>query len=75
ANVIITTASRENVLIMPSRAVIEKNNGERYVRILVGKTVVEEPVKIGLRGDGGMVEVLSGVKEGDQVITFIKNGK
>ncbi|MDD5071220.1 MAG: HlyD family efflux transporter periplasmic adaptor subunit [Patescibacteria group bacterium] len=75
ANVIITTASRENVLIMPSRAVIEKNNGERYVRILVDKTVVEEPVKIGLRGDGGMVEVLSGVKEGDQVITFIKNVK
>jgi RND family efflux transporter MFP subunit len=75
ANVIITTASRENVLIMPSRAVIEKNNGERYVRILVDKRVVEEPVKIGLRGDGGMVEVLSGVKEGDQAITFIKNGK
>jgi len=74
ANVIITTSFRDNVLIMPSRAVVEKNGGNKYVRVLVGKKVIEAPVEVGLRGDEGLVEVLSGVKEGDEVITFVKNG-
>lgn len=75
ANIIITTAFKDKALIMPSRAIVEKNGNGKYVRILVGKKVIETPVEIGLRGDEGMVEVLSGVREGDQVITFIKNGK
>ncbi|MDD5291159.1 MAG: efflux RND transporter periplasmic adaptor subunit [Patescibacteria group bacterium] len=74
ANVIITTNFRDNVLIMPSRAVVEKNGGDKYARILVGQKAIEMPVKIGLQGDEGMVEVLSGVKEGDQAITFVKDG-
>jgi HlyD family secretion protein len=86
ANAIITTARQDNVLVMPGRAIIEKNgktNGgalsdtppagpERYVRILVGGQVQESPVTVGLRGDEGLVEALSGVKEGDKVITYIK---
>jgi len=75
ANIIITTAFKDKVLIMSSRAVVEKNGGDKYVRVLVGKKVIEAPIEIGLRGDEGMVEVLSGVKEGDEVITFIKDGK
>ena len=59
---------------MPSRAVVEKNGNGKYARVLVGEKVIEASVEIGLRGDEGMVEVLSGVKEGDQVITFVKNG-
>lgn len=74
ANIIITTAFKDNILIIPSRAVVEKNGGDKYVRILVGKKVIEAPVEVDLQGDEGMVEVLSGVKEGDQVITFVKNG-
>ncbi len=74
ANVIITTAEKKNVLIMPSRAVIEKN-GDRIVRVLVNGIINEALVKVGLRGDEGMVEVLSGVKEGDVVVTFIKEKK
>ncbi len=74
ANVIITTAEKKNVLIMPSRAVIEKN-GDRIVRVLVNGIINEALVKVGLRGDEGMVEVLEGVKEGDVVVTFIKEKK
>ncbi len=74
ANVVITTARKDNVLIMPSRAIVRKN-GRKYARILSGGRVTEKPVKIGLRGDEGMVEVLSGVKEGDEVVTFVKNKK
>jgi len=75
ANVVITTAEKKNVLIMPSRAVIEKNGGDKIVRVLVNGLINEALVKLGLRGDEGMVEVLSGVKEGDEVVTFIKEKK
>ena len=74
ANVVITTAEKKDVLIMPSRAVIEKN-GDRIVRVLVNGIINEVLVKVGLRGDEGMVEVLEGVKEGDVVVTFVKEKK
>lgn len=74
ADVTIITAKKSNVLIMPSRAVIEKNN-DKIVRMLVNGTINEALVKVGLRGDEGIVEVLSGVKEGDVVVTFIKEKK
>lgn len=74
ANVIITTAEKKNVLIMPSRAVIERN-GDRIVRVLVNGIINEALVKVGLRGDEGMVEVLEGIKEGDVVVTFVKEKK
>lgn len=75
ANVVITTASKKNVLLIPSRAVIEKNGSGKIVRILSNGQVVEAPITLGLRGDEGMVEVLSGVKEGDKVVTFVKEIK
>ncbi len=72
ANVSIRTFEKNNVLIMPMRAVISKNDQGKFVKILEGKEVKEAPVKIGLFGDEGMVEVLSGVNEGDEVVTFTK---
>ena len=74
ANAVIVTAQKDNILIIPNRAVIRKN-GDRFVRVLVGGQITEAPIKTGLRGDEGMVEVLSGVKEGDEVVTFIENRK
>lgn len=74
ANVVITTNEKKNILKMPSRAIVQKN-GNEYARILVNGKVNETPVKIGLRGDEGIVEVLKGVKEGDEAVTFIKNKK
>jgi len=75
ANAIITTAKKDNVLIAPSRAIVQKNGDGKYIRVLAGRKLVEVPVTIGLRGDGGMIEILSGVKEGDEAITFIKESK
>ncbi len=74
ASAVILTAKRENILIMPARAVIEKN-GASIVRILQADntTVREEAVSVGLSGDNGMVEVISGVNEGDKVVTFVKD--
>lgn len=72
ANAAISAMEKDNVLMMPFRAVISKNGGGKFAKILRGENVEEVPVKIGLLGDEGMVEVLSGVKEGDEVITFTK---
>lgn len=75
ANVNITTASKKNVLLIPSRAIIEKTAGEKIVRILKSGTMNELPVTLGLKGDEGMIEVLSGVKAGDDVVTFVKENQ
>jgi len=72
ATQIITTARKDNALLVPGRALVERNSGGTYIRLLSGSTATEKPVTTGLRGDGGMVEILSGVQEGEDVITYIK---
>ncbi|MDP2708435.1 MAG: efflux RND transporter periplasmic adaptor subunit [bacterium] len=72
ANLDITTARRDDILIIPSRAVIEKNGGDKFARLLVNNQISEAPVTIGLRGDDGLAEIISGLKEGDEVVTFIQ---
>jgi|WetSurMetagenome_2_1015567.scaffolds.fasta_scaffold01167_8 HlyD family secretion protein len=72
ANVTIITDKKDNVLTVPERAVIEKENGVKIVRILAGGKVVEMPVKVGLRGDDGSVEILEGnIHEGDVVVVLL----
>lgn len=72
ASAVITTAQLENVLIMPSRAIVERD-GNKYVRILENGEVRESMVTTGLTGDNGLIEVKSGVTEGAQVVTFVKD--
>jgi hypothetical protein len=36
------------------------------------KEIIEKNVEIGLRGDDGVYEVISGVNEGEVVVTYIK---
>jgi len=63
--------SRENVLAVPQRTVFNKN-GDKFVRVLEEKNVKEVKVETGIRGSEGEIEILSGLKEGEKVITFIK---
>jgi len=67
ANVEILTDKRENVVVIPWRAVITKN-GEKFVRILEGNEPREVKVKTGLQGSDGNVEIIEGVREGDKII-------
>jgi len=72
ANVIITSENKEGVLIIPNRALLDRENGAKYVRILIdNQQVTEKDVTLGIKGDDGLVEVLSGVSEGENVITKI----
>jgi len=69
ANIDIASANRENVIAVPQRAIIRKN-GDQFVRILNGEDFEEVKVETGLRGSDGNIEIISGVSEGDKVITF-----
>ena len=71
ANAVITTDSRDNVLSVPSRAIVERDS-ERIVRILRQGIYQELVVEVGLRGDNGLVEIKGDIKEGDEIITFVK---
>lgn len=72
ANIDILTNEKKNVIVVPVRAVLENQDGSKYVRILKNDEVFIAIVTTGLRGDEGKIEILSGVLEGDQVITFEK---
>jgi membrane fusion protein, macrolide-specific efflux system len=70
ANVKIMIAGKENVLIIPSNDVVRKN-GSDFVSILnSNQTIEQKQIEIGLKGDNGQWEVLSGLKSGDLIISF-----
>ena len=70
-NVDIRTAEKNEVIMIPSRAIkIEEN--KKYVEILKVDGITTEKVFIetGLEGDDGMIEAKSGLKGGEKVVTF-----
>ncbi|MFZ2975829.1 MAG: efflux RND transporter periplasmic adaptor subunit [Candidatus Moraniibacteriota bacterium] len=65
------TNQKDNVVIIP-KGVIEKEGNKKFVTVLVDakeKTVERREIQIGLEGDNGMAEVISELKEGDQIAT------
>ena len=70
ADVEILTLLLDDVFALPSRAIVERSQTEAFVRVIEGGQVREVPVELGVRGDGGLVEIISGLSEGDEVITF-----
>ncbi len=69
ANIDVSTDSRNDVLLIPQRTVSEKN-GKKFVRVLLKRNQEKEvEVETGLKGFDGNIEIVSGLKEGDKVIT------
>ncbi len=68
ANAELVTAQRENVLLVPNRAITaDRQAGKYYVNLVEGDTVVKTEVTIGLR-DKNYTEITSGLAEGDQLV-------
>ncbi len=67
ANIKIATQNRTNVLVVPLRAISTKD-GVKTVSVQVGEQEQSVALRLGLKGDNGMVEVLDGLKEGDVVL-------
>lgn len=78
ANIDVHTAEVYNVLIIPQRAVATEGlptgqaGNNKFVQILNsdGKTTTKVQIQTGLQGDEGMVEIKSGLQEGQKVVTF-----
>lgn len=74
ANMTIMVAKKDNTLAVPSTAVINKNN-KNFVRVIDNsktKTYHEVEVKTGLQADGGLVEISSGLSDGQEIVTYLK---
>jgi len=73
ANVSILTAEKKSVFVVPFRAVIDRNGSGKIIRVPDGSDSYKEaPVEIGLKGDDGNVEIVSGASENEKVIISIK---
>ena len=66
SNLFIETNSKDNALVVPQYTILEKDEGTFVVKDINGERV-ETEVELGLRGSGGMIEILSGVSEGDEL--------
>lgn len=68
ANAELITASRQNVLLVPNRAITaDRQAGAYYVNLVKGNETQRVEVTIGLRDDSH-TEIKSGLQEGDQVL-------
>lgn len=77
ANITIVSDEKSSILFIPQRAVKIKEAAlgavpVKFVDILVNGQAQERIVEIGLRGDNGLIEIISGLNENEQVITFQK---
>jgi len=67
ADIVIRTAWRENVLIIPE-GVIQKKDGWTTVQVFEEGLIREQAIEIGLKGSDNMREVLGGLEQGEKVI-------
>ncbi len=75
ANMTINVANKNHVIAVPSRAVLTDTSNNKTIRIVTNKKTKKfKEVKIttGLEGDGGLVEVTSGLTEGEEYVVLIK---
>lgn len=66
ANLVIETLKKTGVVVLPQYTIVENDQGN-FVQLKNEADIVETPVKIGIRSDDGLVEILSGVEAGDEV--------
>ncbi|MFH1142390.1 MAG: HlyD family efflux transporter periplasmic adaptor subunit [Candidatus Uhrbacteria bacterium] len=71
ADIMIITEQIEDVVLIPSRAILTENF-EKYTRVYDGDEVRQRMLEVGIRGDGGVTQVISGVNEGEEVVITIR---
>lgn len=67
ANVDIETAKKDGVLLLPQR-VVARRNDETIVTRRDASGDHEVKIETGIRGTDGMIEVVSGLQEGDKIV-------
>lgn len=75
ANVTVNTSESKNTLVIPLRGVRTKAESQaKTVRVMVNGKPEERIVTLGLRGDEGRVEVLTGLKEAESIVVSERTG-
>jgi len=72
ANIDVLVGEKDNVLFVSARDVVSRD-GKKFIQVLIDEKrdlTEEREVKVGLRGTEGQVEIISGLKEGEKVISF-----
>ncbi|HAE36480.1 MAG: Secretion protein HlyD [Candidatus Nomurabacteria bacterium GW2011_GWF2_35_66] len=75
ANMTIKVKEKSDVIAIPSRSIVTNDKGERTIRVITNtrkKKWKSVGVTTGIEGDGGMIEVLSGLSTGDEFVILIK---
>jgi len=73
ANIFITTGVRKAVLALPASAIIT-SGADKFVFVDNGSPQpVKTAVTVGITGEDGRVEIVSGLKAGDKVVTYGNN--
>lgn len=67
ADIVIKTAFREDVLTVPEDAIYKKN-GKTMVQVIKDDEIEDREIEIGLKGSDDMIEVISGLEEGEKVV-------
>jgi len=69
ANIDIVTEEKNNVVVIPQRAVYIDEEGDRSVKVLEKNNSIKEiKIKIGLMSSDGSVEVEEGLQVGDKLL-------
>lgn len=68
ANVIIVTSEKKNALVIPQSAIVLQSGGKFVTVVINGKKVLK-PIVVGTSSSIGDIEVVSGLSEGDVVVT------
>ena len=69
ADILIKTDERKDVIFVPSRTILTNNGtNQKYVRVLVDGNIEERTVELGIKADNSMIEIISGLEEGEEVI-------
>lgn len=75
ANMTIKVEEKDNILVVSSRSILTDKQGNKTIRLITdsrNKKFKEIKVMTGLEGDGGMIEITSGLADGDEYIVLIK---
>lgn len=68
ANIDVLTAKKDNVLVVPARAIYTKD-GKKHISVYLDeKTNEERQIEIGIQGSDGNVEIISGINEGEKIL-------
>ena len=74
ANMTVLVNEKDGVLTVPSRSIISQD-GKKYVRVIDDpkkKTYHQVEVQTGIDADGGVTEITSGLNEGQEIVSYIK---